>query len=49
MERYTLIFNAISSGINGPGLGSDEAEIVCLIFMLVDTQQNEVNITISQF
>ena len=41
-SQYLVVFHAISAGLNGAALGSDEADIVNLIYIIIDVEQNKV-------
>ena len=41
-SQFYVVFHAISAGLNGAALGSDEADIVNLIFIVLDSEQNKV-------
>lgn len=41
-RKYLVIFYAVSSGLNGPLLGTDEQEIVLLVYLVLDTINNKV-------
>ena len=41
-RKYLIIFQAVSSGLNGPLLGTDEQEIVLLVYLVLDIVNNKV-------
>ena len=45
--KYLVIFYGVSAGQNGPNLGSDEQDLVMLIFLVIDTEENKVKDTLS--
>ena len=45
--KYLVIFYGVSAGQNGPNLGSDEQDLVMLIFLVIDTEENKVKGTLS--
>ena len=40
--KYLVIFYGVSAGQNGDNLGSDEQDLVMLIFLVIDTEENKV-------
>ena len=40
--KYLVIFYGVSAGLNGANLGSDEQDLVMLIFLVIDTEENKV-------
>ena len=46
--KYLVIFYGVSAGQNGPNLGSDEQDLVMLIFLVIDTEENKVKDTLSR-
>ncbi len=46
-KRHLVIFHCISSGLNGADLGSDENEIVFLVYLVVDLQTKKVRMNAS--
>ena len=40
--KYLVIFYGVSAGQNGDNLGSDEQDLVMLIFLVINTQENKV-------
>ena len=40
--KYLVIFYCASAGQNGPDLGSDEEEIVLLVYDVIDLHSNQV-------
>jgi hypothetical protein len=48
-RKYLVIFHAVSSGLNGPLLGTDEQEIVLLVYLVLDILNNKVKITSFSF
>lgn len=43
---YLCVFHLATAGQQGPNLGSDEEEIVAMIYIVIDKTQNKVSITI---
>lgn len=41
-DKYLVIFYCASAGQNGPDLGSDEEEIVLLVYWVIDLHSNQV-------
>lgn len=41
-DNYLVIFYCVSAGQNGAELGSDEEEIVFLVFWVIDLHSNQV-------
>jgi hypothetical protein len=41
-RKYLVVFHAVSSGLNGPLLGTDEQEIVLLVYLVLDVINNKV-------
>ena len=41
-KRHLVIFHSTSSGLNGADLGSDENEIVFLVYLIVDLETKKV-------
>ena len=41
--KYLVIFYGVSAGQNGPNLGSDEQDLVMLIFLVINTEENKVS------
>ncbi len=41
-DNYLVIFHCVSAGQNGAELGSDEEEIVFLVFWVIDLHSNQV-------
>jgi len=41
-DNYLVIFYCLSAGQNGAELGSDEEEIVFLVFWVIDLHSNQV-------
>lgn len=41
-DKYLVIFYCASAGLNGPELGSDEEEIVLLVYWVIDLHSNQV-------
>ncbi len=39
---FLVVFHAASAGLNGSLLGSDEEEIVFLVFLIYDVRNNKV-------
>ena len=40
--KYLVIFYGVSAGQNGDNLGSDEQDLVMLIFLVINTEENKV-------
>ena len=43
-KRHLVIFHSTSSGLNGADLGSDENEIVFLVYLIIDLETKKVRI-----
>ena len=43
-SRYLVVFHAVSAGLNGAALGSDEQEIVFIVAVVLDVRDNQVRI-----
>ncbi len=41
-DKFLVVFYAASAGQNGPELGSDEEEIVLLVYWVIDLHSNQV-------
>ena len=41
-SRYLAVFHAVSAGLNGAALGSDEQEIVFIVAVVLDVRDNQV-------
>ena len=41
-RKYYVIFHAISCGMNGGALGSDEQDIVLIVYLVLDIINNKV-------
>ena len=41
-SRYLVVFHAVSAGLNGAALGSDEQEIVFIVAVVLDVRDNQV-------
>ena len=41
-DKYLVIFYCVTAGQNGPELGTDEEEIVLLVFWVIDLHSNQV-------
>ena len=39
---HYVAFHSVTSGLNGPDLGSDESDIVLLVFIVVDAKTKQV-------
>ena len=46
-KQFSVIFHCISGGLNGSLLGSDEQEIVQIVYLIYDLSQNKVRISSS--
>jgi hypothetical protein len=44
-DKFLVVFYAASAGQNGPELGSDEEEIVLLVYWVIDLHSNQVRDT----
>ena len=42
-SRYLVVFHAVSAGLNGAALGSDEQEIVFIVAVVLDVRDNQVS------
>ena len=42
-EKHLVLFQLVSAGQNGAELGSDEEQIVYLLYAIHDVQHNKVN------
>ena len=42
--KYLVLFYGVSSGTNGENLGSDEQDLVTLIYLVFNTEDNQVNL-----
>ena len=42
-EKHLVLFQIVSAGQNGAELGSDEEQIVYLLYAIHDVQHNKVN------
>ena len=42
--KYLVIFYGVSAGQNGENLGSDEQDLVMLIFLVINTEENKVRL-----
>lgn len=49
MDNFLVLFHAVSAGQNGPDLGSDEEQIVVLLYAIVDVKANKVSFNFSLF
>ena len=45
-EKHLVLFQVVSAGQNGPELGSDEEQIVYLLYAIHDVQHNKVKFPI---
>jgi epithelial splicing regulatory protein 1/2 len=41
-RKYLVLFHTVSCGQNGPGLGSDEQDVVLIVYLVVDLQGNKI-------
>ena len=41
--KYLVIFYGVSAGQNGDNLGSDEQDLIMLIFLVINTEENKVS------
>ena len=44
VSRFLVVFHCVSAGLNGPGLGSDEEEIVFIVFIILDAKEKKVRV-----
>ena len=44
--KYLVLFYGVSSGANGANLGSDERDLVTLVYLVLNTEENKVRITL---
>ena len=42
--KYLVIFYGVSAGQNGDNLGSDEQDLVMLIFLVINTEEKKVRL-----
>ena len=42
--KYLVLFYGVSSGANGANLGSDERDLVTLVYLVLNTEENKVSI-----
>lgn len=42
--QHLCVLHVATAGLQGPALGSDEEEIILLIYVIVDVHHNKVNI-----
>ena len=40
--QYLVVFYGVSSGLNGVNLGSDEQDLVTLVYLVINIQENKV-------
>ena len=40
--RFLVVFHVVSAGLNGDNLGSDEEDIVLIIYLVYDAEKNKV-------
>ena len=40
--KYLVLFYGVSSGHNGANLGSDEQDLVTLVYLVLNTEENKV-------
>ena len=41
--QYLVIFHGVSSGLNGANLGSDEQDLVTLVYLVFNVKENKVS------
>ena len=41
--KYLVLFYGVSSGANGANLGSDERDLVTLVYLVLNTEENKVS------
>ena len=46
--KYLVLFYGVSSGANGANLGSDERDLVTLVYLVLNTEENKVRIDIDK-
>lgn len=46
---YLCVFHLATAGQQGPNLGSDEEEIVALMYVIIDRNQKKVSAVVLQF
>ena len=42
--KYLVLFYGVSSGANGANLGSDERDLVTLVYLVLNTEENQVSV-----
>ena len=42
--KYLVLFYGVSSGANGANLGSDERDLVTLVYLVLNTEENKVSV-----
>lgn len=45
VPQHVCVLYLATAGLQGPAMGSDEEEVVLLIYVLIDVQQNKVNLS----
>ena len=41
--QYLVIFHGVSSGLNGVNLGSDEQDLVTLVYLVLNVKEKKVS------
>ena len=41
--KYLVLFYGVSSGSNGANLGSDEQDLITLVYLVLNKEENKVN------
>lgn len=44
VPQHVCVLYLATAGLQGPAMGSDEEEVVLLIYVLIDVQQNKVKL-----
>ena len=47
-RKYLVLLHLVSAGENGEGLGSDEQEIVLVVYLVLDVINNKVGLVYVQ-
>ena len=42
--KYLVLFYGVNSGANGANLGSDERDLVTLVYLVLNTEENKVSV-----
>lgn len=48
-DKHLILFQVVSAGQNGPELGSDEEQIVYLLYAILDVKNNKVSRFLKDF